>query len=82
LNPKLVYAQSLLRLLGWRGAVLIIGAAVVAAVILWIGLFVAAVLVVVAAVSLLPFYVRMLWARRRNRGRNVTIRGDFTRIRE
>jgi Flp pilus assembly protein TadB len=72
----------LLRLLGWRGVALIIGVAIIGAVILWISLFVAAALVVVAAVSLVPFYVRMLWARRRRRGNAVTIRGDYTRLRD
>ena len=69
-------------MLGWRGVALIIGIAIIGAVILWISLFVAAVLVLVAAVSLVPFYVRMLWARRRRRGTAVTIRGDYTRIKE
>jgi len=82
LNLNRLHAQALLRMLGWRGVALIIGIAIIGAVILWISLFVAAVLVLVAAVSLVPFYVRMLWARRRRRGTAVTIRGDYTRIKE
>ena len=80
MNPRLLRAQMLLRLLGWRGIALIIAAGVAGAVLLWISFFVAAALVVVAVVSLVPFYVRMLWARRRRRGTAVTIRGDYTRL--
>jgi hypothetical protein len=82
LNLKLLHAQALLRTLGWRGVAVIIGIAIAGAVILWISFLVAAALFVVAAVSLVPFYVRMLWARRRRRGTAVTIRGDYTRIKE
>ncbi len=69
-------------MLGWRGVALIIGTAIVGAIILWISFFVAALLVLVAAVSLVPFYVRMLWTRRRRRGTAVTISGNYTRIKE